>query len=83
MQKEKFSDHNMPWVVQALVDAVVELEGPITEGIFRLGGLKFRQSGELKVFGCGRAITEGIFGLGGWCCVKGEFGCVGTSGAHH
>lgn len=35
MQKEKFPGHRMPWVVQALVDAVVELEGPSTEGIFR------------------------------------------------
>jgi len=25
----------LPWVVQALVKAVVELEGPSTEGIFR------------------------------------------------
>lgn len=37
MQKEKFPDYRMPWVVQALVDAVVELQGPSTEGIFRLG----------------------------------------------
>ena len=37
MQKEKFPDCEMPWVVQALVDAVIQLQGPTTEGIFRLG----------------------------------------------
>lgn len=49
MQKEKFPQHRMPWVVQALVDAVVELQGPTTEGIFRLGGGGVRGWGGQKV----------------------------------
>ena len=36
LQKDKFPSYRMPWVVQALVDAVVQLQGPSTEGIFRL-----------------------------------------------
>ncbi len=35
LQKDKFPDCKMPWVVQALVDAVMQLQGPSTEGIFR------------------------------------------------
>ena len=35
LQKEKFPDYDMPWVVTALADAVVQLDGPQTEGIFR------------------------------------------------
>lgn len=35
MQKENFPDHHMPWVVQALVDAILQLHGPNSEGIFR------------------------------------------------
>ena len=41
MQKEKFPEYRMPWVVQALVDAVLQLQGPSTEGIFRWGTKAF------------------------------------------
>ena len=35
LQKEKFPDLQLPWVVTALTDAVLQLSGPQTEGIFR------------------------------------------------
>ena len=35
LQKEKFPEHHLPWVVTILTDAVLQLKGPLTEGIFR------------------------------------------------
>ena len=35
LQKDKFPDHTLPWVIEALTDAVLKLNGPQTEGIFR------------------------------------------------
>ena len=35
LQKEKFPEHQLPWVVSILTDAVLQLKGPQTEGIFR------------------------------------------------
>jgi hypothetical protein len=35
LQKDKFPDHQLPWVVSILADAVLQLRGPQTEGIFR------------------------------------------------
>ena len=35
LQGEKFPGHSFPWVVEALTDAVLKLNGPQTEGIFR------------------------------------------------
>jgi len=35
LQSEKFPGHSFPWVVEALTDAVLKLNGPQTEGIFR------------------------------------------------
>lgn len=38
MQKDQFPQYGRPWVVQALVEAVMQLEGATTEGIFRVPG---------------------------------------------
>ena len=35
LQSAKFPDHTLPWVIEALTDAVLKLNGPQTEGIFR------------------------------------------------
>lgn len=35
LQKDKFPDRQLPWVVTILADAVLQLSGPQTEGIFR------------------------------------------------
>ena len=35
LQSTKFPDHTLPWVIEALTDAVLKLNGPQTEGIFR------------------------------------------------
>lgn len=35
LQKEKFPDLRLPWVVTILADTVLQLSGPQTEGIFR------------------------------------------------
>ena len=35
LQKDRFPDHQLPWVVTILADAVLQLNGPQTEGIFR------------------------------------------------
>ena len=35
LQKDKFPDHTLPWVIEALTDTVLKLNGPQTEGIFR------------------------------------------------
>ena len=35
LQAQKYPDDHIPWVVRALSNAVLQLNGPHTEGIFR------------------------------------------------